>query len=136
MCLLAHVPLELTLFLFSHSFHPLYIFRQQISLWEALKTEFLFAINFSIVTKPVHNRLTEEDEAASESPKSASRSRVRSICFEDQQMLGLSVNPNNGCGDDETAAGGGSTSQFGRLASRSLSGISRIGNLFAKKTTA
>ncbi|CRL04875.1 CLUMA_CG017927, isoform A [Clunio marinus] len=43
---------------------------EKLTPWEALKAELLFAVNISIVTKPVHNRLSE-----SESSKSTRRSQ-------------------------------------------------------------
>lgn len=79
----------------------------------------------------------------SESPKSSSsarfrksRSRIgsqaeRSICFEERRS-DLSVNLNNGNDVDDGDNGRGTVS---KLASRSLSGLNRIGNLFTKKTS-
>lgn len=94
----------------------------QLTPWEALKAELLFAINISIVTKPVHNRLSE-----SESPKSASRSQKSRSRLGSEAPSSLkeksdrSVNFNNG------------TNGF---TSRSLSGgLNRIGNFFGKKNS-
>ena len=93
----------------------------QLTPWEALKAELLFAINISIVTKPVHNRLTE-----SESPKSTrsqkSRSRAASetrSSLKDKSDRSVNLNQDsNG------------------FAPRSLSGgFNRIGNFFKKKNS-
>lgn len=96
-------------------------FQFQLTPWEALKAELLFAINISIVTKPVHSRLTE-----SESPKSTSRSQKSRSRFGSEARSSLkeksehSVNLNL------------ETNGFG---SRSLSGLNRIGNFFGKKNS-
>lgn len=93
----------------------------QLTPWEALKAELLFAINISIVTKPVHNRLTE-----SESPKSTrsqkSRSRVASETRSSlKEKSDRSVNLNQ---------------ETNGFAPRSVSGgLNRIGNFFKKKNS-
>lgn len=82
--------------------------------------ELLFAVNISIVTKPVHNRLSESESPKSvRSQKSRSRfgSETRSSAKEKSER---SVNFNNGANG------------FG---SRSLTGLNRIGNFFGKKNS-
>lgn len=90
----------------------------QLTPWEALKAEMLFAVNISIVTKPVHNRLSES-EGSPKSRSQKSRSRVGSVAQGSvKEKSDRSVNLNN-----ETSA----------FSPRSLSGFSRIGKFFGKK---
>lgn len=90
----------------------------QLTPWEALKAEFLFAVNISIVTKPVHNRLSES-EGSPKSRSQKSRSRAGSMAQGSvKEKSDRSVNLNN-----ESSA----------FSPRSLSGFSRIGKFFGKK---
>lgn len=92
-----------------------------MTLWEALKAELLFAVNISIVTKPVHNRLSESESPKSTSRSQKSRSRIGSIAqISVKEKSERSVNLNPGTNGFTT---------------RSLSGLSRIGHFFGKKTS-
>lgn len=91
----------------------------QLTPWEALKAELLFAVNIWIITKPVHNRLSESESPKSASRSQKSRSRLNSesrSSFKDKSVH--SVNLNN---------------ETNGFASRSISGLNRIGNFFGKK---
>lgn len=123
---------------FSLSIYPTYatyIFRQninsksaspfvtfQLTPWEALKAELLFAINISIVTKPVHNRLSESESPKSASHSQKSRSRLGSEARSSlKEKSDRSINFNNG------------TNGF---TARNLSGgLNRIGNFFGKNNS-
>lgn len=90
----------------------------QLTPWDALKTELLFAINIWITTKPVNNRQSE-----SESPKSTSRSqkssRYGSEVHSSKEKSVHSVNLNN--------------EKVNGFTSRSLSHLNRIGRFFIRK---
>lgn len=105
-----------------HTHSPFSLLFFQLTPWEALKAELLFAINISIVTKPVHNRLTESESPKSTSRSQKSRSRLGSEARSSlKEKSDRSVNLNNG------------TNGF---ASRNLSGgLNRIGNFFGKKNS-
>ncbi|KAG5684283.1 hypothetical protein PVAND_013519 [Polypedilum vanderplanki] len=92
---------------------------QKLTPWEALKAELLFAINIWIVTKPVHNRLSESESRKSTTRSPKSVSRYGSDAQSNKEKSEKSVNLNNGKEKSFT--------------SRSLSHLNRIGKIFTCK---
>lgn len=103
-------------------------FPLQLTPWEALKSELLFAVNIWITTKPVrmNSRLSECD---GESMKSVQRSQ-KSISVaqgsgsKEKSVHSVNLNGNNS-----------NNNEINGFTSRSISHLNRIGNFFGRKSS-
>lgn len=96
---------------------------EKMTPWEAFKAEILFAMNIWIVTKPVHNTLSE-----SESPKSPHGSlKSHSRNGSESRILHEKSASNHGVEDEKTENGSGKSNGNGNMA-RSVTNLNKIFN--------
>lgn len=96
----------------------------QMSPWEALKSELLFAINIRMVTKPVHGKLSEAGTGSSRS-RLQLESETHSLKEKSESLHFIKID-NNSTENEKADENGGSKNSKERTASRSLLNLNKI----------